>query len=201
MVRLLLAYLAVTLVAAGQSGPLERPASGRLLVAEEQVDDPRFARSVVLLIDYGPEGAMGLIINRPARLTLAEALPSLESLAGRDDRIYFGGPVQPEALLLLLRSDEQPSGFEPVLDDVHLGASATRLAQLISSGVGANRVRGYAGYAGWGPGQLDNEIARGDWSILPAASSQVFDPAPDALWKELMERRRIRFARLVSRGW
>lgn len=195
--RLILSLFALAGLAAAQPASVERLTAGRFLVAEEQVLDPRFARTVVLLIDYGPEGAMGLIVNRPGRVTIAEALPRLESLEGRQDRIYFGGPVQPEALLLLLRSEEAPDGFEPVLDDIYLGGGGAKLAQLIVSGVGEDRIRGYAGYAGWGPGQLDNEVRRGDWSIVPAAAAQVFDPAPDSLWKKLIERRKIRFAH----GW
>lgn len=176
---------------------MEGLGAGRFLVAEEQVLDPNFARTVVLLIDYGPRGAMGLIVNRPSRRTLAEALPRFEALAGSKHRLFFGGPVEPEALLLLLRSDDPPAGFEEVLNGVYLGGSASKWVDLIGSGLEEDSVRGYAGYAGWGPGQLDNEVSRGDWSVLPAAAGQVFDPAPDSLWKKLMERRRIRFAR----GW
>jgi len=195
--RLAFGLLALCGIALAQGSAVERLGSGRFLVAEEQVLDPSFARTVVLLIDYGPAGAMGLIVNRPARRTLAEALPRFESLAGQEHRVYFGGPVEPEGLLLLLRSDDPPEGFEPVMDGVYLGGSASKWVQLIGSGVAEDRVRGYAGYAGWGPGQLDNEVSRGDWSVLPAAAGQIFDPAPDSLWKKLMERRRIRFAR----GW
>jgi putative transcriptional regulator len=184
----------LTLAAAGQQAALDRPAAGRFLIAEEQVLDPNFGRSVVLLIEYGPGGAMGLIVNKPARVTLAEALPQVEALEGRQDRIYLGGPVEPEGLLLLLRAEAKPEGFEPVFQDVYLGGGAARLEELLGSRVPAERIRGYAGYAGWGPGQLDNEIDRGDWSILAALPSQVFDPAPETLWKKLMDQRRIRFA-------
>ncbi len=195
--RLVLAWIALCSVAWGEPAAVEGLGAGRFLVAEEQVLDPNFARTVVLLIDYGPRGAMGLIVNRPSRRTLAEALPRFEALAGSKHRLFFGGPVEPEALLLLLRSDDPPAGFEEVLNGVYLGGSASKWVDLIGSGLEEDSVRGYAGYAGWGPGQLDNEVSRGDWSVLPAAAGQVFDPAPDSLWKKLMERRRIRFAR----GW
>jgi putative transcriptional regulator len=196
-IRAIALCFVAAVAAVGQQAALDRPGPGRFLVAEEQVLDPNFSRSVVLLIDYGAEGAMGLIVNRPARLTLTEALPSVEALQGRRDRIFFGGPVSPEGLLLLLRADRGPEGFEPVFQDVHLGGGAATLAGLLIDGVPSSRLRGYAGYAGWGPGQLDNEIDRGDWSIVSALPSQVFDPTPETLWQRLMEQRRIRFAS----GW
>ena len=199
--RLLACLLALAPGAIAQQTGLDSLAAGRFLVAEEQVLDPSFARSVVLLIAYGPDGAMGVIVNRPAAVTLAEVLPSLPSLAERSDRIYFGGPVERDALLLLVRSDEPPDELEPVFGDVYAGSSARTLARLIGAGYDERRLRGYAGYAGWGPGQLDNEVARGDWSIVPAAASQIFDPNPDGLWKRLIERRRLRFARLGPSGW
>lgn len=197
MFRAIALCFVLTLATAGQQAALDRPAAGRFLIAEEQVLDPNFGRSVVLLIQYGPGGAMGLIVNKPARVTLAEALPQVKALEGRQDRIFVGGPVEPEGLLLLLRAEAKPEGFETVFQDVHLGGGAARLAELFASGVPAERIRGYAGYAGWGPGQLDNEIDRGDWGIVAALPSQVFDPAPETLWKKLMDQRRIRFAS----GW
>lgn len=197
--RLLVCLFGLALAAGAQQSGVDALAAGKFLVAEEQVLDPNFARTVVLLIDYGPEGAMGLIINRPATVTLAEVLPTVESLEGRTDRIYFGGPVQQDGLLILVRAEEPPEELEPIFGDVYAGGSARTLASLIVAGFDEKRLRGYAGYAGWGPGQLDGEVARGDWMILPAASSLVFDPAPTSIWKKLIDGRRQRFAELVSR--
>jgi putative transcriptional regulator len=148
------------------------------------MQDPNFARTVVLLIDYDRDGAFGLIIDRPTRHTLAELWPEIVGL--EDDSVYFGGPVFPNRLLFMLRSKDAPLGMRQVIPGVHLGSDELILKLIIAKG--EEEFRTYAGYSGWGPGQLDNEIARGDWHVIPAERRFIFDPDPAGVWEELIQR-------------
>jgi len=100
--------------------------------------------------------------------------------------VYLGGPVFPNRLLFLLRSDDAPQEMRQVLPGVHLGSDELTLKRIIAGGEGEFRT--YAGYSGWAPGQLDAEIARGDWHMLPAERRFIFDPSPAEIWKELNQR-------------
>lgn len=163
------------------------PAVGDLLVARRALPDPNFRDSVVLLVAYGhEEGAAGVIVNRPADRTVGEMVADSSPLAGRDDVLYFGGPVAPSVMVVLLRDRRSPAGeATPVLPDVLLLDGSEALEAVVSGGVPATEVRFYAGYAGWAPGQLEAEIARGDWYLVRGDASWVFAPHPDATWESL----------------
>lgn len=165
---------------------------GSLLIAGPQLLDPNFRRTVVLVADHGDEGAMGVILNRPSGMSVADAAPDLEELVGPDAPIFAGGPVQPTSGVVLAEITEAD---EPIFDDVVLVPGLHELADVID---GAGRIRVFAGYAGWGPGQLDDEIARDDWIVDPARSSDVFTEEPDTLWGAVLERKGGQFA-LVAR--
>lgn len=154
---------------------------GTFLVAAPDLPDPNFRQSVVLLIDHDPRGSWGLVINRPTPVRLEEALPEEQGLRGRSDRLFAGGPVAPNRLLMLLRSLDPPGGTRPVFDDVHLAWSPAALR-------GQAAFRLYAGYAGWGPGQLEAELSRGDWCLAPAQADLVFSEAPEDVWDLLVRR-------------
>jgi putative transcriptional regulator len=158
------------------------------------MQDPNFAQTVVLLIDYDAQGAFGLIIDRPTRHTLAELWPEIAGLEVH--RIYFGGPVFPNRLLFLLRSDDAPPEMRRVMRGVHLGSDELTLKRI--SAKGEEEFRTYAGYSGWGPGQLDSEIVRGDWHIVPGERRFIFDPKPDGVWDELIQRVDTRVAILYD---
>ena len=162
----------------------ERPARGMFLVAEPDLRDPNFARSVVLLIDYGEHGANGVIVNRRTEARLTDLLPEIEEKKGAEGRVFLGGPVSPEGVLVLLRSGEPPEGSQPVFADVYASARRDLLEQLIQGG-GTFRV--YAGHAGWAPGQLDWEILRGGWALVPADADAVFDEEPNEVWNRMRE--------------
>lgn len=161
-------------------------APGRFLVAARQLDGPFFARTVVLLLDYSATGALGLIVNRPTDVGLDELLPALTELSDRDDPVFMGGPVEPELMVFLIRSDGRPPGSQPVIGDIHATGSADALRALIEQDAPQSRFHTYVGYAGWAPGQLDAEVARGDWYVTRAEADQVFDPAMDDLWERLV---------------
>ena len=175
-----------------------QPAKGRFLVAHRGVNDPRFAETVILLIAYSDRGAMGLIINRPTDVRLASALPGMKELHDRPDRLFVGGPVSPSAMLLLIRSATVPEGAEPVFGDVHVSGKLETLRKALGEGGKKHRLRAYAGYAGWGPGQLEHEIARGDWALGPADAATIFDTPSEGIWQKLSDRFSVEWARAAE---
>ncbi|MGH8162565.1 MAG: YqgE/AlgH family protein [Gammaproteobacteria bacterium] len=193
-----IALLAVCMTAwSGAHAAGVKPTAGRLLVA--QGGQPGvFSRSVVLLIAYGPNGAMGLIVNRPTKVPLAKALVNPRGLNGRSGLLYFGGPVALDHLTLLIRANKMPSGAFHVVGHVYASGSATTLRAIVTGKLPGAHFRGYAGYAGWAPGQLDSEIARGGWKILPATDDDVFSTDPTSLWNELIRQPELQLTR-VSR--
>jgi putative transcriptional regulator len=166
--------------------------SATFLVAARGMRDPNFAQTVVILIDHGAQGAFGLIVNRPTRHTLAEIWPEIAGLDAHP--VFWGGPVFPNRLLFLLRSDDAPQEMRRVIPGVHLGSDELTLKRIIAEG--EEEFRTYAGYSGWAPGQLDNEISRGDWHLVPAEGRFIFDPEPDEIWDELIQRVDIQVVKL-----
>ena len=161
-------------------------ARGKFLVASRELIDLNFSQSVVLLVEYGPNGAMGLIVNRPTEVRLKEVLPDMEEFAYQGETLFMGGPVARNQLLMLLRSDREIEGTHLVFEDVYASTSRSVLEEMVNhTGPGEN-LRVYAGYAGWGPGQLDQEFARGDWHVLRADRETVFEKEPSQIWTELI---------------
>jgi putative transcriptional regulator len=173
--------------AAAEPGELRR---GRLLVATRQLGGPFFGRTVVLLLDYSGAGAVGLVINRPTDHTLAEVVDGLEGLEGlgeRSDPVYAGGPVEiGSSLMLLIRSEKVIDGASAIVDDIQVTASAATLRALVSANAPPTSFRAYVGYAGWGPRQLDGELARGDWYVSHSRSELVFETAAADIWPRLI---------------
>lgn len=170
-------------------------AKGKLLVASRQLRDPNFAESVVLLVSYGPGGAMGVVINRPTKVPLASVLPGVKELRGRKETLYVGGPVAKHQMVLLVRSPTKPDDSTPVFGNVYATASLAALRQAISDKASKAEFHAYAGYAGWAPGQLEAEVARGDWHIIAADAKTVFDQPPSDIWPELIRRLEGQWAR------
>ncbi|HEX8156486.1 MAG TPA: YqgE/AlgH family protein [Solirubrobacteraceae bacterium] len=157
--------------------------------------DPNFARTVVLICEHSAEGALGLVLNRPGALIVGETAAELAVLAGDEAVIDVGGPVQPDALLVLGEFDDASHAGMLVIESVGLMGDASEIDDLIDV---TRRVRVFAGYAGWGPGQLDAELARDDWFVAPAGVDDIFDPDADELWRRVLERKGGHFA-LVAR--
>ena len=175
-----------------------KPARGKFLVASRQLLDPNFSQTVVLLIDYQEHGAMGLIINRPSELKLSEALPEIEELQQRPDTIYLGGPVARNQLLLLIRTSSPPEGSHQVFADIYVSSSQTVIERMIKDSKVEERFRLYAGYAGWGAGQLDSEIAMGGWHVMQADVETVFDRSASEVWPDLIYRSSAQWVRLLQ---
>ncbi len=162
--------------------------TGKFLVASEGLTDPNFYQTVILLIEYGPTGAMGVVINRPTDVPLSSMFPRIEELKKRTHAVYIGGPVARHRILLLVRSADRPEESRPVFADVYVSSSLITLRRVIDKEGPRERFRAYAGYAGWGPGQLDGETSRGDWLVADADAEMVFDRAPVNVWPELFRR-------------
>lgn len=164
------------------------PAPGRLLVATPGLLDPNFAQTVVLLTDADDEGAMGLILNRPTDVPLGEALPWLSEIGERDDVLSVGGPVMADRLVVLLRADRDPPRSFHVFGDVWMTGDEKTLREVLEQQIPSDRMRAFMGFAGWAPGQLEAEIARGGWEVHPARIADVFGGNLHRLWRDLIDR-------------
>ena len=168
---------------------------GKLLVAGPALQDPNFRRTVVLICEHTDDGALGLIINRPTTVEVTDAVPELAALLGDDAFLWSGGPVQPQSIVLLAELDEPPEDALMVVGDVGLVLQGVDLEELAD---GARRGRAFLGYAGWGPGQLDDELDRGDWIVVAAEGDDAFREDGDALWGEVLARQGGEYALLAT---
>lgn len=168
---------------------------GQLLIAGATLPDPNFARTVVLICEHNEEGALGLVLNRPGELHVGEAASELGPLAGEDALIDIGGPVQPDALLVLAEFDDPDLAGMHVTGSVGIMGDERTIEELLDV---TGRVRVFAGYAGWGPGQLDAELDRDDWFVAPAGDDEIFETDADELWRRVLERKGGHYA-LVAR--
>ena len=171
-----------------RSPPGPELTNGTFLIASRDLTDPNFSESVILLIVYSSSGALGVVINRRSDVKLAKVLPDIDELQKRPDTLYIGGPVARDQIVLLIRSAKPPDDALGVLGDLYASTSLTVLRGALKRETPAARLHAYAGYAGWGPGQLDAEVARGDWHVASADSDAVFDQAPAELWRKLIRR-------------
>ena len=161
---------------------------GKLLVAGPRLVDPNFRRTVVLVGAHGEEGAMGIVLNRPSPVSVQEAVPplsGLDGLAGGDEPVYVGGPVQPEAIVVLGEFAEPEAAGAVVFDAVGFLPGETGPDDVPA----LLRSRVYAGYAGWGPGQLERELEEESWIVEPALADDVFTDVPDRLWSVVLDRK------------
>ena len=159
---------------------------GRLLVATPALFDPNFRRTVVLIGEHGDEGAMGLVLNRPSDVTVGEAVPPLASVVGAESLVHVGGPVQPEAVLVLAEFDDPEAAATIVVGDVGFASSEGELDEV--AGV-TRRARVFAGYSGWGPGQLEAELKEESWLVEPADGVDLFPGAGDDLFGSVLRRK------------
>lgn len=195
--RLLDFHIPVISHLSDQSLPMVKPSKGKFLVASRQLLDPNFSKTVILLIEYHRQGAMGVIINRPTELKLSKVLPDVDGLQQRPDTIYLGGPVAKNQLLLLIRTASPPEGSHHVFNDIYVSSSQTVIQRMLEDPNSGDRFRVYAGYAGWAPGQLDHEISRGGWHVLQGDVETVFDKSAPEIWPALIHRSSARWVRVL----
>jgi putative transcriptional regulator len=160
--------------------------AGMLLVATPTMRDPNFDHTVVLLLDHNPEGALGVVLNRPSSAAVAEPLPRWTDHAAPPSVVFIGGPVAPGSAICLARSIADGSdGWQPLfggLGTVDLARSPEELGAPIDA------VRVFAGYAGWGPGQLESEIDAGAWFVLARDPGDALGADPGGLWHQVLRR-------------
>jgi putative transcriptional regulator len=159
---------------------------GQLLVAAPTLLDPNFARTVVLIAEHGDDGAMGVVLNRPGELEVADAAPVLADLVEPGAVVHVGGPVQPTGVVIVGQFTDPDHAAVQVFDDVGFVAGEPDFDELSNE---LRRARVFAGLAGWSPGQLEAEIEREDWILEPAVDDDVFTDDPDSLWSTVLERK------------
>jgi putative transcriptional regulator len=164
---------------------------GQLLISSPQLHDPNFRRTVVLMTHHDDEGAMGVVLSRPSEIRVADAVPELADLPGAGDLVYVGGPVQPEAVVVLIEHESEPG--LPIVGNVAFMSAGTDVEEL-----DAVRTRVFAGYSGWGPGQLEDELEESSWIVVPAEPDDAFAPDPDELWRAVLHRKGGKFALIAT---
>ena len=171
-----------------------------LLIAVPQLVDPNFYRSVVLLIEHTSEGSMGIVVNRPLELNVGEFCESQSmSFSGDDEEpIFQGGPVQTDRAFILHDSSQEGPETEVVMDDVRLSYSLESLGILAEDP--PSRLRIFLGYAGWGEGQLADEVTAGSWLVCAATPKLIFDVGPEEVWEESLRDMGIEPAQLMHSG-
>jgi putative transcriptional regulator len=197
-VALLATWLARPAVPAGASGAAQPPlsgqqnrgevralAKGKVLVAARSLRDPNFVETVVLLVDFSADGAVGLILNRRTDVPISRVFTGPEGLRAGRSTLFLGGPVDVKGILGLARG-ANASLNRHVVKDVYLVNSRESLDALLGAGTSPEWCRVYAGYSGWGAEQLQREVIAGAWSVLEGNGRIAFDPQPETLWDRLI---------------
>jgi putative transcriptional regulator len=167
---------------------------GRLLIASPALVDPNFARTVVLITEHSPAGAMGVVLNRPSEIEVGEAAPDLAPIVDGEP-VFIGGPVQPQALVVLAEFTDSRAAAWVIAEDVGFVAADIDYSDLPDV---VRRGRVYAGYSGWDAGQLEGELAEEAWIVEPPMPAELFPDDPLTLWQDVLARKGGQFA-LISK--
>lgn len=192
----LLTFLHAVPALAGMESAQLSVKKGVLLVASPSLEDPNFRQAVVLIMEHGPNGTLGLILNRSTKTLLSDVLPELTALKGTTYRVFSGGPVYRSNLLVLFRLLEPSADARPVFDGVYLGRTPRVIERIITRAKPTEAFRAFAGFAAWAPRQLEAEMLVGAWGVLPADSSSIFDQDPATLWEDCISR--LQAPRVIS---
>jgi putative transcriptional regulator len=169
---------------------------GKLLIASPAITDPHFERAVVLLAEHTDEGAMGVVLNREADVTVGEIVPELGVLAEEGEPVHVGGPVSSTAVTVLAEFAE-PERAALLIDD-ELGFIPAELDDLERLSSAVRRARVFAGHAGWGPGQLEAEMEEESWIVADPRHEDVFTSDPGELWATALRRKGGEYALLAT---
>lgn len=172
------------LILAGASAPAQDLTTGKLLVASRKSVDPDLAKSVVLVVRYEQQGAIGLIVNHASQVPLSELFPTVKTAQAP---VYYGGPIA-IGTRALLRSPSKPGPGLHIFGDVSMISNQRVMEDMLRAGTEPSSFRVYAGYVGWSTQQLKNEVAQGLWRVLPADAGVVFDRDPEKVWDRLISR-------------
>jgi putative transcriptional regulator len=169
---------------------------GKLLIASPALIDPNFHRTVILIAEHTEEGAMGLVLNRPAETLVADVVPDLSELAEDGAPVYFGGPVASDSVIVLAEFDD-PALAGVLLDD-DLGFVGGESGELGDVAGAVRRARVFAGHAGWGPGQLEGELEEDSWIVEPPLREEIFSEDSEQLWAAVLRRKGREYALLAT---
>lgn len=162
---------------------------GKFLIAGTRLRDSNFFKAVVLIVEHGPDGAMGVIVNYPSSTTVAYALQEHLTLPENQQLVFIGGPVEPENLFVIHNSATLDPTEMPVVEDVYMGSSSEVFVDILEASLEEPpnlQYRVYMGCAGWGPGQLEGELSRSDWTVVDADAKYVFHDNPYQIWDVLI---------------
>jgi putative transcriptional regulator len=173
---------------------MEDSLRGKLLIASPALVDPNFARTVVLITEHNDEGAMGVVLNRPSETAVEDVASELSELVV-DEPVFIGGPVQPQALVVLAEFNDPEAAAWIVAADVGFVSAESEYDDLARA---IRRGRVYAGYSGWGAGQLEGEVAEDAWIVEPPMPAELFPDDPLTLWQDVLARKGGQFA-LIAR--
>ncbi len=168
--------------------------AGNFLISETDLIDPNFFRTVVLITDHGEEGAFGLVVNRSAGVYMQDILPSFSGSSAGTIPVYVGGPVEQQYLFLLHDGLDGVDVPDPAVSPVP-GVIFQPLTETIAEALNHHQnlskknIHVFAGYSGWGPGQLEHEIEEDAWLTIPASPEIVFHPNPANGWKDAMSKK------------
>jgi putative transcriptional regulator len=180
--RAVLALLLCLGMSSLTSADTAQPLTTILIVARADLPDPNFRDATVLVMNNLGPAPVGIVINRPTRVRVAELFPDLSALARLDDRVYFGGPVDLGSVSFLFRAATPPDRAVRVLDGVYMSGDRELLRNLLTRDKPMEGLRIFVGYSGWAPGQLEAEIARGEWKLAPAEPGAVFEHNAESPW-------------------
>jgi putative transcriptional regulator len=169
---------------------------GKLILAGPMLKDPNFDRSVVLITEHTEEGAMGLVLNRPSDATIGDAVPDLTWVTDADDTVYVGGPVAPNGVIVLAEWTDPRQAVVLVDDDLGFVPGDADDPDALATAI--RRARVYAGHAGWGPGQLEDELAGEAWIVEPPRREELFSDDAEGLWPAVLRRMGREFALLST---
>lgn len=164
--------------------------TGRLLLSSSNLFDPNFRRTVVLVGHHDEEGAVGVVLNRPLGVTVDEAVPPLAELVRPGELLFEGGPVQPQSAVVVAEFEDPSDAGVVAFGSIGFLPESADPNEM----AGLRRARVYAGYSGWGPGQLEGELAEEAWVVASALTEDVFHAEPERLWEDVLSRLGPRFA-------
>jgi putative transcriptional regulator len=184
--RVIVQALCALLLGLGPSPPTSaqdtKPLTAILLIARDELRDPNFTDSVVLVMNHLGPAPVGLVVNRPTEVPVSRLFPDLKRLAPLHDKVYFGGPVELASVWFLFRAAHPPEHAVQAFGNIYLSANRDLLLQLLGRDKPMDDLRIFIGHSGWGPGQLETEIAQGSWRLERADADAIFKGKSEHPW-------------------
>ena len=180
-------FVGFSLQMCGEETLAQPPTRGSLLIARESLSDPRFSETVVLILQHDTGGSLGIMLNRPTWVTPTTVFPELDFLDDYEGHIYIGGPLQRSNILILSKGvGNLEADALLVMEDIYASSELDFLRLVTNFAKNESNLRLYTGHAEWGPQQLDQEIKRGDWHVIPAKPELIFASEPLKLWRQTL---------------